>query len=646
MKQFHFFLFTLLLGFSACVDDEFDVPPVDGEDPGLTANYTIAELKALSAPDDLVTIEEDLIIKGTIIADDRAGNFFRTFYLQDETAGMEILINLADAYVYYPVGRELYIKLQGLVVGQYAGNAQLGGYIFEEDGGRELGRIIDLTAHLFEGQRGVDIVPVPKSISELNDSDLGSLVTLADVEFAQNDTGQPFADAIGRTSLNRTLVDCDGNEIVIRTSGFADFASELTPDGLGTVTGVYTQFFGTQQLLIRGVSDIDFEDKNCGEGNPEDYISIADLRDLFANGTVVGPANKHIVGTVISDAANANVQSRNLFLQDDSGAGIVVRFASAHSFMLGDVLDVRFGGEEISEFNGLLQINNLPNAKAVKTGTAAQPAPVTVTVAELLNNGEAYESTLVFIEDVTITNSGGNTFDFITTVTDATGSITMFTTSFSTFANETLPDEPVDMTAIVSQGGNNSERQLVIRNLDDLDGYDGGGGGGGNDDPVDELMEDFQGGADGTDVNLSGWTNVATEGTRLWRFREFDGNVYVQATAFNDSSPSMETWLVTPPINMDEASELSFESFQAFYAHNGLTVLVSTDYDGDNVQTATWQELDVTLAGSGEDNYTFVPSGSVDLGDYDGTGYIAFRYNGNGNNGNTTTYAIDNIVIE
>ena len=39
-------------------------------------------------------------------------------------------------------------------------------------------------------------------------------------------------------------------------------------------------------------------------------------------------------------------------------------------------------------------------------------------------------------------------------------------------------------------------------------------------------------------------------------------------------------------------------------------------------------------------------AGSVDLGDYDGTGYIAFRYNGNGNNGNTTTYAIDNIVIE
>ena len=203
------------------------------------------------------------------------------------------------------------------------------------------------------------------------------------------------------------------------------------------------------------------------------------------------------------------------------------------------------------------------------------------------------------------------------------------------------------MVAIVSQGGNQSERQLNIRNLGDLEGYDGGGGGGGGPtDPLTELEEDFQTGIDDQDVNLPGWTNVAIKGERLWRFNEFSGNVYVQATAFQDDAPEMETWLITPAIDFDEVSEMNFQNFQAFYTHPALSVLVSTDFDGTDVEGATWTELDPTLADGSLDNYTFIDSGVLDLSSFNGVGYIGFRYIGSGPDGETNTFAIDDLTIE
>ena len=104
-----FFAF-LIISLPGCVDLEFDEPPVLGDDPGLTATEDIAGLKALYAGT-LTPITEDIIVKGIVVADDRGGNFFRSFILQDETGGIEVLINLTSAYNFYPVGREVYVKV-------------------------------------------------------------------------------------------------------------------------------------------------------------------------------------------------------------------------------------------------------------------------------------------------------------------------------------------------------------------------------------------------------------------------------------------------------------------------------------------------------------------------------------------------------
>jgi hypothetical protein len=77
-----------------------------------------------------------------------------------------------------------------------------------------------------------------------------------------------------------------------------------------------------------------------------------------------------------------------------------------------------------------------------------------------------------------------------------------------------------------------------------------------------------------------------------------------------------------------------------------MTVLISTDYDGNNVDNANWDELtDARIAMESDGDHTWVPSGVVDLSAYDGVGYIAWKYTGN-NAGNTTSYRVDNVEIK
>lgn len=163
---------------------------------------------------------------------------------------------------------------------------------------------------------------------------------------------------------------------------------------------------------------------------------------------------------------------------------------------------------------------------------------------------------------------------------------------------------------------------------------------------VGTINQDFESGANNDPVALNGWRNYAATGTRNWIYKEFSGNVYVQATAFNDSAPETECWLVTPLIVVDGPKKLSFETAQAFWTHDGLTVWISEDYDCEP-QDATWNPLNATLAGQSDPDHEWVPSGDIDLSGYMGKKIaIAFRYVGNNSAGQTASYRIDNLIVQ
>jgi len=496
-------LLSLAFGLSfltSCVDTEIEPPPTTGNELEVKGNTTVAELKDLYIPGQLTVIEDSVFVQAVVVGNDAGGNFFRSLIVQDSTAGIEVLINLTDAFNLYPLGREITIDCQGLVLGEFNGVVQLGGYIYQEEGFDELGDIVDYNERIYRGQIVPQPAPAVRGINELRRSDVSTLVRLENVEFASSELGLPYADAFGRQTINRIVQDCDGNTILLRTSGFADFANDTLPEGNGSITAVYNVFGDTDQLFIRNTDDVDMGGNRCGAGTgEEELMSIRALRDSFENGASQAPDNRKIRGVVLSDRTSGNFQGLNMIIQDET-AGIMVRFQNDHNFSLGEEVEVVVSNQELSEFERLLQLNgvNLSRASSQGMGSAT---PRIATVNDVLENAELWESTLVQLSNVTISGSG--TFGFTTTVSDGTDMIDMFTSPGADFANAALPGEPVDtMFAIVSQfsednGPADQGYQLKIRNLSDVGEDDNGSGGGGDSEQISlaELRTLFEGGA-------------------------------------------------------------------------------------------------------------------------------------------------------
>ena len=61
-------------------------------------------------------ITTDDIIEGVVIANDSSGNFYKQIIIEDSTAGIAINIDDYNLYTAYPVGRNVFIKLNGLIL--------------------------------------------------------------------------------------------------------------------------------------------------------------------------------------------------------------------------------------------------------------------------------------------------------------------------------------------------------------------------------------------------------------------------------------------------------------------------------------------------------------------------------------------------
>ena len=642
MKFFSRYLFlSIAVGFlfQGCVKREFDVPPIIDEAADLVANSTIAELKAKHTFGQAAAIAEDIIIKGVVVSNDREGNFFKVLIIQDGTAGIEIQIDRVSLWEDYPVGREIFVKCQGLFMGDNNGTIQLGAAI-DASANNRVTRIPDVLrrAYIFRGARNQDASPTSLSISELNQSRISTLVRLEGVQFSSGDVGSTLADVVNQFSRNLSIEDCEGNRMIIRTSGFSTFAGAQAPSGRGTITGVYSVFGNDRQIFIRDLEDLNLDGDRCGSGGVGgNLISIADLRASFTGTTGAVGDNLKIKGIVITDVSNSNITARNLVVQEPGGAGITIRFDANNTFALGDEIEVNVSGVEISEFQGLLQLNNVPNSRASKVGTGTI-APQTLTIAEVNAQFESLESTLVRLEGVTITKNSGSNFSGSCILEDGTGTITLFTQSYSAFAGNNFPTGTVTLTGIVSQGGTQQTRQIFIRNLNDIVG---GGSGGGD---LTSLNESFSGVPNNSDLSLTGWRNIAEIGARVWRGQTFQGNGYAQATSFNSTDPVNVMWLITPEITIDQPKELLFETAVNFWVHNGLQVLIATNFNGNNLADANWTPLEARIATEGDTPQTFIPSGTIDLSAFTGKIHIAFKYTGNNTN-STSTYRVDNIVV-
>ena len=178
-------ILALSLGiFSSC--DEWE--PVFTGDYGkadvyepvtLTPNKTIMELKSMYKNTPL-KIDDNIIIGGQVVSEDRSGNVYKSIYIQDATGGIELKIGKNGLYNDYKLGQWVYVKCSGLTLGAYNGMLQLG---FADPTGEyetsylEVQYFID--NHIFRGK--LDTPVEAKKVTEstlLDSSNIGCYVEL------------------------------------------------------------------------------------------------------------------------------------------------------------------------------------------------------------------------------------------------------------------------------------------------------------------------------------------------------------------------------------------------------------------------------------------------------------------------------------
>ena len=257
IKHIFVAMFAMALLFAGC-DLEPDVAPMPtfvGE-----ANTTIAELLAMHTirsedSYDSIPVGSNIIICGYVSTSDEWGNNYKYINIEDATGGIQIKIDNKALYHKYSVGQRLYVKCDGLVLGDYRKLPQLGLWA-----NGSMQPIPSFKAYLYIFPDGSPMgAPDPivlTSIPAANDipaTMYNRRVILEGATFVEGGIAT-FSDPGASTSHDIKMTD--GSTITLRTSNYATFASDILPVGTGEITGILTRYNNYVQLVINSPRDL------------------------------------------------------------------------------------------------------------------------------------------------------------------------------------------------------------------------------------------------------------------------------------------------------------------------------------------------------------------------------------------------------
>ncbi len=224
------------------------------------ANTTIAELLAMhtiGSEDsyDSIPVGSNIIICGYVTTSDEWGNNYKYLNIEDETGGIQIKIDNKALYHKYRVGQKLYVKCDGLVLGDYRKLPQLGLWA---NGSMQAIPSFKTYLYLFPdgspmGAPNPIVMTSIPSANEIPSTMYNRRVILQGATFVEGGLAT-FSDPGAATSHDIKMAD--GTTVTLRTSNYATFASEMLPVGTGEITGILTRYNNYVQLVINSPADL------------------------------------------------------------------------------------------------------------------------------------------------------------------------------------------------------------------------------------------------------------------------------------------------------------------------------------------------------------------------------------------------------
>lgn len=288
MKKIKFIALAFLaLTLGSCMGDGYADPDLTEKVPASPWGnnslreknvISIADLKTQfasvvnSSTDAYKLIEKDMMIKAVVTGNDVSGNIYNQVSVQDASGAIIVGINGSGLSGYLPVGQEILINLKGLYIGNYRKLPQIGGVNTKlSDGTLSMGKIERAVWNehfkiLNPGEADAStVVPEEFDLTKLTDAaymdaNVGKLMTLKKVKFASANGTNVWAPDDSNTSLE--LIDAEtgkkisSSNLVVRNSGYSKFANEVVPQGVFDITGIFTRYNNTWQIVLRSTDDL------------------------------------------------------------------------------------------------------------------------------------------------------------------------------------------------------------------------------------------------------------------------------------------------------------------------------------------------------------------------------------------------------
>lgn len=222
----------------------------------------------LSQYRDYLEVTEDVQIKLRITGNDIGGNIYNKIFAQDANGdAIAICVYSGGLFAYLPVGQEILVDLKGLFIGTYGYQPQIGTPYTTSSGNTYPGRMaVNLWQKHFK-LLGFDPTAIEHKVFESAadfanswqkeiDKHAGKLVTIKNVEINEaNGTATWAPESTTDFSISRTIKGLN-SDVVIYTSTSAKFAGDVIPTGKVDITGIFSRYSNTWQILLRDINDV------------------------------------------------------------------------------------------------------------------------------------------------------------------------------------------------------------------------------------------------------------------------------------------------------------------------------------------------------------------------------------------------------
>jgi len=242
MKKLHFIISSVVISSILFTSCNKDYPEPEPRTIPIGTVLTIAQVRALYVPGEIVKITEDISVYGVVTADETTGNLYKEAYLQDATGALYLRFTSSSGLY---IGDSIQVNIKGAKIYKY-------NQMLQVDSLHADNSILKIATQKFRAPEIVTIADLNADIEGYQ----GKLIQIDNVKFVERNLGLTYADGVNQEDVSRFLEDLSAAQIEVRTSGYANFANDTLPAGNGSFIGISGQYNAGLQLLIRNPNEL------------------------------------------------------------------------------------------------------------------------------------------------------------------------------------------------------------------------------------------------------------------------------------------------------------------------------------------------------------------------------------------------------